>query len=39
MTYQCGQIAGVTAGAVVLTLVSALVTLAGIKAAGQITTR
>ena len=39
MTYQCGQVAGVTAGAIVLTVLGAVVTLAGIKVAGHITTR
>lgn len=39
MTYQCGQIAGVTAGAIVLTIIGAAVTLVGIKVAGIITTR
>lgn len=37
--YQCGQVAGVTAGAVVLTVIGAVVTLAGIKVAGLIATR
>lgn len=37
--HQCGQAAGITAGAVALAVVGAVVTLAGIKVAGIITTR
>lgn len=37
--YQCGQVAGIAVGAVVLAIIGAVVTLAGIKAAGLITTK
>lgn len=38
MTYQCGQVAGITAGAVVLAVIGAALTLAGIKLHGLIQT-
>lgn len=39
MTYQCGQIAGVTASAIGLAVIGAALTLAGIKLAGIYATR